>query len=206
MFSIANSIAYDNKMVHGTGKDSGPEGIGGSCWVHVPAEHSDGHWVQEQALCALELVERLSGGALKKNGQFKVYIITPFRTVSERIKRLLSQRYGNESNGMAGTVHTFQGKEAEHVIFLLGGNPSSPGVISFFAGAKPNLVNVAVTRAKRRLYVVGDCRFWTGSGDVHGIFGQMKGHLGRVVPAELLAQDRPDTFSAGYNGRGGPFT
>ncbi|WP_322003802.1 AAA domain-containing protein [Paraburkholderia tropica] len=89
---------------------------------------------------------------------------------------------------MAGTVHTFQGKEAEHVVFLLGGNPSSPGVISSFAGAKPNLVNVAVTRAKRRLYVVGDRRFWTGASDVHRIFNRMVEHLDNVSEEdEILA-------------------
>ncbi|WP_031358154.1 DEAD/DEAH box helicase [Caballeronia sordidicola] len=181
MFRIANSIAYNDKMVYGTGEDTGPDGIGSSCWVQVPAEHSDGHWVEAQALRAMELVERLSGGVLKENGQFKVYVITPFRAVAAKIRQRLHRRYGEESKGMAGTVHTFQGKEAEHVVFLLGGNPSSPGVISSFAGAKPNLVNVAVTRAKRRLYVVGDRRFWTGSSDVHRIFNRMAEHLDDVV-------------------------
>ena len=181
MFRIANSIAYDNKMVYGAGEDTGPHGIGLSCWVQVPAEHSDGHWVEAQAQRAMELVERISDGVLKENGQFKVYVITPFRTVAVKIRQRLYERYGDASKGMAGTVHTFQGKEAEHVVFLLGGNPSSPGVISSFAGAKPNLVNVAVTRAKRRLYVVGDRRFWTGPSDVHRIFSRMARHLDNAI-------------------------
>ncbi|CAE6713241.1 hypothetical protein [Paraburkholderia nemoris] len=41
-------IAYNEKMVYGTGEDTGPDGIGSSCWVQVPAEHSDGHWVEAQ--------------------------------------------------------------------------------------------------------------------------------------------------------------
>jgi hypothetical protein len=177
MFQIANSVAYDNKMVYGTGRDKGPHGIGPSQWIHVPAESSDGHWVEAQAQRAMELVETLSDGALKENGQFKVYVITPFRAVATKMKQRLHARYGEKSKGMAGTVHTFQGKEAEHVIFLLGGNPASPGVISSFAGAKPNLVNVAVTRAKRRLYVIGDRQFWTGASDVHRIFNRMAAYL-----------------------------
>ncbi|WP_087740309.1 DEAD/DEAH box helicase [Paraburkholderia piptadeniae] len=186
MFRIANSIAYENKMVYGTNDDDGPDGIGPSRWVQVQAEHSDGHWVEAQALRAMELVEQLTGGVLKQNGQFKVYVITPFRTVGGKIRQLLYRRYGEVSKGMAGTVHTFQGKEADHVVFLLGGNPSSPGVISSFAGAKPNLVNVAVTRAKRRLYVVGDRRFWTGPSDVHRIFNRLAEHLDNV-PEEIPA-------------------
>ncbi|CAG2144858.1 AAA domain-containing protein [Cupriavidus plantarum] len=184
MFRIANSIAYDNKMVYGAGEDSGSHGIGPSCWVHVPAKHSDGHWVEAQAKRTMELVEEICAGDLMTNGQFKVYVITPFRTVAEKIRRQLYLRYGEKSKGMSGTVHTFQGKEAENVVLLLGGNPSSPGVISSFAGAKPNLVNVAVTRAKRRLYVVGDHGFWTGASDVHRIFTRM---------AEHLAEDATDT-------------
>lgn len=184
MFRIANSIAYENKMVYGTGEDSGPQGIGPSRWVQVPAEHSDGHWIEAQAMRAMDLVEQLTSGVLRENGQFKVYVITPFRTVAVKIRQFLYRRYGEASKGMAGTVHTFQGKEAEHVIFLLGGNPASPGVISSFAGAKPNLVNVAVTRAKRRLYVVGDRRFWTGSSDVHRIFNRMAEHLDSVAEEE----------------------
>lgn len=43
-----------------------------------------------------------------------------------------------------------------------GGNPSTSGAISEFAGnvSKPNLLNVAVTRAKERIYVVGDLALW----------------------------------------------
>ncbi|RKE37530.1 AAA domain-containing protein [Paraburkholderia sp. BL23I1N1] len=177
MFKIANSIAYHNKMVYGAEEDAGPEGIGRSRWIDVPAEFSEGHWVEAQASVALDLIHAITGGTLKQKGQFKAYVVTPFKTVSDKSCELLSTRYGEASKGMAGTVHTFQGKEAEHVIFLLGGNPKTPGVIASFAGAKPNLVNVAVTRAKRRLYVVGDLAYWTGPSDLHRIFTRMAEEL-----------------------------
>ena len=57
-----------------------------------------------------------------------------------------------------GTVHTFQGKEQETVVFLLGG--ASDGAIEIMA-ASPNVLNVGVTRAQRRLYVIGDRARWT---------------------------------------------
>jgi superfamily I DNA and/or RNA helicase len=56
-----------------------------------------------------------------------------------------------------GTVHTFQGREAETVVFVLGG--SSSGAIRW-AASTPNILNVGVTRAQRRLYVVGDWNEW----------------------------------------------
>lgn len=178
MFAIANCIAYHGKMVYGSEPDTAEEGIGPSRWIDMPVSQSEGHWVKAQAEHALTLVARITGGELKQgDGKFKVYIVTPFRTVSHKISDALNERFGDVSKGMAGTVHTFQGKEADHVIFLLGGDPEHPGVIATFAGKKPNLVNVAVTRAKRRLYVIGDRNYWTGASDVRMIFQRMAAQL-----------------------------
>ncbi len=193
MFGIANRIAYDNRMVYGTGKDSapGPEsGMGESCWIDMPADDAQGHWIPSQGQMALELVRRLTAQGLRdEENRFRVYVITPFRHVAGQIKALLHKELGKDTDGMAGTVHTFQGKEAEHVIFLLGGDPTRPGVIGNYAGKKPNLVNVAVTRARRRLYVIGDRGFWTAPGhDTRGIYRRLAAPLPTCRPDELLGR------------------
>ncbi|MEV1296062.1 ATP-binding domain-containing protein [Pseudonocardia sp. NPDC049635] len=51
-----------------------------------------------------------------------------------------------------GTVHTVQGKEAPVVILVLGGGERGRD----WAATRPNLLNAAVSRAKHRLYVIGD--------------------------------------------------
>ncbi|MDB4972537.1 MAG: hypothetical protein JWN48_878, partial [Myxococcaceae bacterium] len=48
-----------------------------------------------------------------------------------------------------------------------------------------NLVNVAVTRAKRRLYVIGDKRFWTGPHDTHRYFARMAEELATLQTRAL---------------------
>lgn len=81
----------------------------------------------------------------------EVMVIGSFRDVARQVRRR-SQRYPGL---VAGTVHTAQGKQADVVVLVLGSAPDRPGARSW-ASTKPNLFNVAVGRAKRRLYVIGD--------------------------------------------------
>src|SRR5262249_11540621 len=63
-----------------------------------------------------------------------------------------------------GTVHTAQGRENEAVIFLLGAPAPAQDGARTWAGGRPNLPNVAGTRAKEVLYVVGNRRLWREAG------------------------------------------
>lgn len=51
--------------------------------------------------------------------------------------------------------------EAEVVFLVLGTAPAQAGVgARAWAAAKPSQLNVAITRAKHRLYVIGDADQW----------------------------------------------
>ncbi len=83
-------------------------------------------------------------------------MFSPFRDDADHIQRLRAE----VASLRGGTVHTAQGKEADIVILILGSNPDKPGSRKW-ASQRPNLVNVAVSRARHRLYVIGDYALWS---------------------------------------------
>ena len=65
----------------------------------------------------------------------------------------------NWCNTCLGTVHKFQGKEANSVILLLGCDNNSKSSAQWAAQAA-NILNVAATRAKKRFTIIGDLELW----------------------------------------------
>jgi superfamily I DNA and/or RNA helicase len=177
MFGISNEIAYNGQMVFGPEPEDEQRAtverplLGPSRWVDVVADDFEDHFSQQEGLAALEFVLEYSrlGLCNRKDGLPDLYVISPFKSVAADMKALLREHAGKWADGIdeevvgawlqshVGTVHTFQGKECESVIVLLGGKSSGA---RNWAGAKPNIINVAVTRAKRRLYVVGNKQAW----------------------------------------------
>ena len=95
-----------------------------------------------------------------------VGIITPFTAQKFTITRLLKSR-GIDSSGMKiGTVHALQGAERPIVIFstVYSGNDIGKGYF-FDRDNKPNMLNVAVSRAKDCFIVFGNRNIFNGNGN-----------------------------------------
>ena len=151
MFAISNAIAYGGLMVFGTTPRTTID-LPESQWMHVEGGNADGHWIEHEGHAVEDLIGRLleSGVAPRE-----IFLISPFRAVVRRLRQIAQQAVGIQ----VGTIHTAQGKESDVVILVLGGNPSKPGAKQW-ASQRPNLLNVAASRAKRRLYVVGNRDEW----------------------------------------------
>lgn len=56
-------------------------------------------------------------------------------------------------------MHTFQGKDANEVLFVLGCSNKSVGAMNWVV-KKANILNVACTRAKYRIAFIGNIKDW----------------------------------------------
>ena len=172
MFGIANQIAYDNKMVFGNtdpAKRLPPKQdfyLGSSSWVQIAGEAASRQFVQEQA----DLVIRMLAEIVRHSGGLPdLYIITPFKQIKTELCRQIAGNAALKTiKGLQqwcrmriGTVHTFQGKEEKMVWLVLGCDAKTDGAAQWAAG-KPNLLNVALTRAKHYVFVIGDKDLWAG--------------------------------------------
>jgi len=152
MFSVSNAIAYNGLMVHG--KHRKDVDWPNSMWIDVAASSSGNHYIQAEGEALHELLRLLCSEHQLTADQ--LFLISPFRDVVRVLKEQFVTPYKLDGRRI-GTVHTTQGKEADVVILVLGGG--SAGARDW-AATKPNLLNVAVTRAKERVYVIGDRTDW----------------------------------------------
>jgi hypothetical protein len=87
----------------------------------------------------------------------QVGVVTPFLAQAHLIRKLLKRHSGAAFDSLRiGTAHTFQGGERDTMLFSTVIAPGAlPGTISWLEGER-NLINVAVSRAKRHLVVFGN--------------------------------------------------
>jgi len=175
MFGISNRIAYDGQMVHAaTQSTTGPveRTLGSSGWFDVDAP-AESKWCPAEGDVVVRLLNRLAAAGVQ---QPDVYIITPFRIIAQELRRRIEQepdllqKLGVDRDdwlrNRVGTIHTFQGKEAEAVIAVLGAPMAAQLGARRWAASAPNILNVMVSRAKQTLYVVGSRAAWSTVG--HG--------------------------------------
>lgn len=135
-------------------------------WVHVPGEFRRGPHgrsvvnppeaeavVRELLLLAEEVRRR----------RLTIGVVTPYRAHAELIRDLVVQRLPEFVDFLVvATAFRFQGDERDVIIFSPVLSPQMPDYHVAFV-SNPNLVNVALTRARRHLVIVGDREACLGS-------------------------------------------
>ncbi|OVZ66340.1 hypothetical protein CDO46_01160 [Pigmentiphaga sp. NML030171] len=181
MFSISNSIAYENLMVQAkVSRNSAIRDVlGPSRWIDIEGRGQE-KWCPQEGDALLGLVQQLRERGCTPD----FYIVTPFVVVQDRTRERLRSSGVLEGwvenpyqwmRDRVGTVHTVQGREAEAVFFILGAPDAQQRGARGWAGGRPNLLNVATTRAKEALYVIGNRSLWKAAGVFQALDAYLKG-------------------------------
>lgn len=137
--------------------------------MNVVSQSLTDKWSPDEGDVLIEMLRKLRGGGHAPD----FYVVTPFVIVQDNLRTeivasgVLDGWVDDPSDWVfkrVGTVHTVQGREAGMVFFVLGAPSPSQNGARAWAGGRPNLLNVAVTRAKTTLYVIGNRANWRTAG------------------------------------------
>jgi len=174
MFTISNMLSYDGMMINPNSDEKSQD----SRWIDVSEINMDPGYkhyniAQEDALV------KLVGSLVRELGpEPDIYIISPFKDIGEALtkrirdgvvckdsdavpyleKIIVENKADEKKKKRIGTVHTFQGKDSKIVILLLGCERKMHKSIEW---VKKSILNVAMTRAEKRIYVIGDWEAWS---------------------------------------------
>ncbi len=175
MFDVSNQVGYGGLMVYGTAerpKSAIETVLGPSAWFDVEDTAGNNKWSAKEGQVAIDLLKKLRDADISLS---EVFLVSPFRDVAFGLRRMILHNSGalgfrGEENArkfmreQVGTVHTVQGRENTAVLLVLGAQGAGRRGARNWAGAHPNILNVAVTRARRWLGVIGNRSDWATSG------------------------------------------
>lgn len=90
----------------------------------------------------------------ESDNEKNIGVISPYRRQADALRTGLQSRWKDFSDDSIGTVHTFQGGEKSVIILCTRQCRDSDSL--WFINRKPNLLNVAVSRAKELFILVGN--------------------------------------------------
>lgn len=115
------------------------------------------------ALCTIELARQVLATLpmpKPKSADFRIGLITPYKKQARLLQKLVKDAH-LQDDIRVGTVHRFQGLEAEAILFDTVESPPLP--ITFTKGSYDSdamrLINVAVTRTQQKLILIANYQY-----------------------------------------------
>lgn len=147
IINFSNKKYYNSQLII----ESKPSDLKQSLYYIETKEHKDLNTnVRNVAKSeALKIIEDI-----KASGKNNVGVITPFRNQAILIQEELKER--GMDNVTVGTVHTYQGDEKDTIYLSTCVTPHTLPKTYDWVRNNQELINVATTRAKKELIIVGD--------------------------------------------------
>lgn len=143
-----------------------PEGKAHLEWINIKGEtlRKSGRsaYNEKEAELVVSLLDKFISYYQGSNHLPSFGIVTPFTAQAELLKELIIKRYDEQLIKnlflIADTAHKFQGDERDIVLFspVISSNVPNDSTLIGFLRSTSNLFNVAITRARSILWVVGD--------------------------------------------------
>ncbi|MFC4372659.1 DEAD/DEAH box helicase [Nocardia halotolerans] len=157
IFELTHRIAYDEDLlVFGTPQRT--DFPGHDRWIDVRSARAEGNWIPGEGAALAALLAQLAEDGIAPTD---IRVVSPFRDVARGARAVANEVLGAEfAASQVGTVHAMRGRSAEVVVLILGTSPAAGGSRRW-AAANPSVLNAAVSRARRRVYVIGNYRLWS---------------------------------------------
>jgi very-short-patch-repair endonuclease len=164
IIEFSNEVFYEGRLRVATRYDwlRFPPGGGPAVrWVDVQGKTvrpGSGSAVNEaEALAVVKEIERL----VSQGYRGSIGVVSPFRAQANRIRDLVVQRDSlatrlADADFLSDAIHSFQGDERDVMLFSPTVSADTPREALWFLSNHPNLFNVAITRARAALIVVGN--------------------------------------------------
>lgn len=194
IISLCNQVFYEGrlKILSTLDYQKFPSNLPlGIQWEDVKGEvykHPSGSRINQQEIdevCRVfqKVLKEVSGTDLS------IGVVTPYsrqrHAINEKIHSFVPNEIFEKHKIEILTAHTFQGSEKDIVIFSLVVSSQGNGNSDKWYNIYPQILNVALSRARYLLYIVGDKDFCENR---EGILGKIKGTYQKIKDEEKLEE------------------
>ncbi|WGI36808.1 DEAD/DEAH box helicase [Mesomycoplasma lagogenitalium] len=170
IFSIFNELFYNNSLIYGIEKHNSVNYTNKFINVVGSSNSHKKHFIEKEAEVAWKEIEKIiktDKNNLDYSKLNNICVISYFKEVIEGLRNYFEQKSDNNINrwikNNVKTISSFQGRESDFIIIVLGLDSKSEkaeNTVKLLAGT-PNLFNVAISRAKKNLIIIGNKQTWT---------------------------------------------
>ncbi|TDT46943.1 AAA domain-containing protein [Maribacter spongiicola] len=164
IINYCNELAYNGLLIPLKGRSGNDLLFPPMYCIHVESNSVTNNTSRQNYQEAEELVKWLLLNRNRIEGKYEmkveeaVGVITPFTGQKNVLRSLLKQNGINTSIMKLGTVHALQGAERPIILFSMVYGDGDSGTMFFDRDNKPNMLNVAVSRAKDNFIVFANTK------------------------------------------------
>ena len=130
--------------------------------------------------------------ANSSNNSLSIGVVTPYKKQADLITDSLTSK-GLIGGVAVGTAHAYQGQEKDIMIFSTVVSKGMDHSGAMWISKPPNVLNVAMTRAKRQLIIVGDMDY-CGNNFSGEILGKLSQYCKKIQKLENISLEQKKLF------------